>query len=317
MSARRRVAGIVLALACGIAAPAGAATRVLVVSGIGGEAEFESRFEKWSAQVAQSSATVTGDPARVQRLAGSAARREAVEAALREAAQSLRAGDQFVLVLLGHGSYDGTEYRLNLVGPDLTGSELATLLDRLPATVPQLVINTTSTSGAVAERWSRPHRVVITATRSGGERNAPRFGGYWAEALGSDAADLDKDGSVTAQEAFDFTSRRVADAYKSDAAVQTEHARLSGTEPGRFVVARLGTAALFASDTQLAQLRAQQDEIEARIGALRAQKAALGEDEYYGRLEPVLVEMSRLGARIDARLAALGAAQPGGRDAGR
>lgn len=293
------------------ALPATAATQVLVIGGLGGEAQFEERFDEWTGRIAEASISATGDRDGVQRLAGGAARREAIEAALRAAAAELTAEDQFVLVLIGHGSHDGNEYRLNIPGPDITGTQLAALLDRIPATVPQLVVNATSASGAVTERWARPHRVVITATRSAGERNATRFGGFWAESLTSSEADRDKDGTLTALEAYEFANRRVADAYKADAAIVTEHARLVGAEPGRFVVARFGDAALFAGDRELGVLRSQQGEIETRLDAVRAQKAQLTEDQYYERLEPVLVELARLGDRIDARLAALGAAREG------
>ena len=194
----------------------------------------------------------------------------------------------------------------------ITGTQLLSLLDRIPQAVSQLVIVATSTSGAVAERWSKPHRIVITATRSGGERNATRFGGYWAEALTSDEADRDKDGSLTAQEAYDFSVRKVGDAYKTEAAMATEHAKLVGKEPSRFVVARLGPAAMFASDAQLIAMREQQDGIERRLAEIRALKGQLSQDQYYDRLEPVLVEMARLGQRVDARLATLGVTNDGG-----
>lgn len=290
------------------ALPAGmalAATQVVVVSGIGGEPQFDERFSQWGKKVAAASATVTGDAKRVVQLTGDAAKREAVQAALRSAA-TLKAGDQFVLVLIGHGTYDGSEYRFNLPGPDMTGTEILALLDQIPTTVQQLVVNATSTSGAIAERWIRPHRVVITATKSGGERNAPKFAGFWADALASNEADRDKDGSLTAQEAYDFANRKVGESFKSDAAIVTEHARIGGAEPSRFIVARLGASALFASDAQLMALRNEQGGIEGQLAQLRTQKAQLTQDEYYDRIEPVLVELAKLGARIDARLAALG-----------
>jgi hypothetical protein len=147
---------------------------------------------------------------------------------------------------------------------------------------------------------------VITATRNGGERNAVRFGGYWTEALSSDEADRDKDGAVTAQEAYDFAVRKVGDAFKSDAAIVSEHAKLVGADPARFVVARMGAAALFASDAQLIALRDQQAGIERQLAEVRAQKGKLTQDQYFDRLEPVLVDLARLGERVDARLAALG-----------
>lgn len=304
------IAAAVLAATVLAATTAGAANQVLVVAGIGGEPLYEERFTQWSQTMAGAAVTSTGNKESVVRLAGEGATREAITRELGRIARSVAAGDQVMLMLVGHGSFDGNEYRLNLPGPDITGTELLGLLEKIPATVPQLVVNGTSTSGAIAEKWARPHRVVITATRSGGERNATRFAGFWAEAMASEAADRDKDGAVTAQEAYDYATRRVTDAYKADAALLTEHAKLAGTEPGRFVVSRLGTAALFASDPELIALRRQQGGIEGRLAEIRPLKAELPRDEYYNRIEPVLVELAKLGEKVDARLAALGVKQP-------
>jgi hypothetical protein len=107
----------------------------------------------------------------------------------------------------------------------------------------------------------------------------------------------------------------VADSYKSDTAILTERARLTGAEPSRFVVARLGAAALFASDTQLVALRAEQDRFGEQLAAIKARKAELALDDYYNQIEPVLVEMARVGVRIDARFAALGVNVEGTGDA--
>jgi hypothetical protein len=296
--------------------PALAATKVLIVSGLGGDPQYEERFTEWSKKMTAASVTAAGGDAQaVVTLSGDAAKREAIEQRLTALTKGLGEGDEFVLVLIGHGSYDGNEYRLNIPGPDITGTELAAWLDRIPANVPQLIVNTTSTSGAVAEKWAKANRVIITATRTGGERNATRFAGYWAEALSNDAADRDKDGSVTAQEAYDYAVRRVGDAFKSDAALQSEHAKLTGSNAARFVVARLGAAALFASDAELIALRKQQGAIEQRLGQIKPLKAQLSKDEYYDRIEPVMLELARLGERVDARLAALGMKTPGGGNA--
>jgi len=301
-------------LALAAALPAAAASQVLVVAGRGGEAQVEQRFTTWTQQVAKASVTVTGDALLARGLAGEKdADREKILAALRTAAQNARAGDRFVLVLLGHGSFDGTDYRFNNWGDDLTGTELRGLLDRFPEGVAQLVVAGTSASGSLADSLASPRRVVIVATKSG-ERNAARFGGFWAEALGSSDADKDKDGDVTAQEAYEYANRKVTETFKTDAAIATEHARLVGADPGRFVVARLGAAALFASDAQLGAMRTQQEGIAQRIDQLRAQKAQLPEDDYYNRLEQVVLEMARLGQRIDARLVQLGVPAGGSND---
>jgi hypothetical protein len=107
----------------------------------------------------------------------------------------------------------------------------------------------------------------------------------------------------------------VADAYKSDTAILTERARIMGPEPSRFVVARLGRGAMFASDAQLLALRAEQDAIGTRIAEIKARKGQLQEDAYYSQLEPALLEMARVGVRIDNRFRALGVDVEGEDDA--
>lgn len=302
MSSRAALLCLLLAAA---AAPASAATYMLVISGLGGEEAYEQRFIAWADTVATSGTALTGDPARVQRFEGKAATAAAIEQALAQLATRLHADDQLFIVLIGHGSYDGSEYRMNLPGPDITGSTFATWLDKLPSATPVLLVNATSASGAIAERWLKPNRVVITATRSAGERNATRFAGYWAEALTSSEADRNKDETVTAAEAFEYASRKVTDGFKADAAIATEHPRIGGADPGRFIVARLGKAGKFANDAQLLALREQQTGIERELSEVKARKPALPEDSYYQQLEPVLLRLARLGRQIDAREAQL------------
>ena len=74
--------------------------------------------------------------------------------------------DDLVLILIGHGSFDGTDYKFNLVGPDITAAELAGLCDRIPARR-QLVVNTSSASGGSSPRWKSRDAVIIAATKTG------------------------------------------------------------------------------------------------------------------------------------------------------
>src|SRR5690606_416612 len=97
-------------------------------------------------------------------------------------------------------------------GPDITASELANLLDRVPARR-QLVVNMTSASGASIAQLQKANRVVITATRTGMEKNATIFARYWVEALRDPAADADKNGSVSALEAFRYADQKTATYY--------------------------------------------------------------------------------------------------------
>jgi hypothetical protein len=198
--------------------------------------------------------------------------------------------------LVGHGSYDGTQYKFNLPGPDIDGAELTQLLGAIPARA-QLIVNATSASGAVLEDWAKSGRAVITATRSGAERNATRFAEYFAAALSADDADVNKNGMITAQEAFDYTARRVADSYESEGTLATEHPQLKGDNAAAFEIARL--KAVTAETPELAALNAERAAIEERIAELRLRREELG-DNYLAQLEPLLVELARVQERIDA-----------------
>jgi hypothetical protein len=297
------VRALLLTLALAVS-PAHAELRVFVVSGLGGEPEYEQRFEEQAEAIAQAASRAGAAQDSVVLLTGERARRESVMRELKAFVGKAQKDDQAVVVFIGHGSFDGDDYRLNVPGPDVTGREIASLLDKLPSGQ-QLVVNATSSSGAVAEVWKRPNRIVITATKSGGERNATRFAQYWVEALTSPEADRDKNETVTAEEAYDFAARKVADTFKSDAALATEHSRIEGGAPARFVVARLGNAPVLPSDAALAAMLKEQTGIEQQIDALKGRKASLPVERYYDELEKVLISLAQLDRRIDERKATL------------
>jgi hypothetical protein len=297
------VRALLLTLALAIS-PAHAELRVFVVSGLGGEPEYERRFQQQAEAIAQAATRAGAAQDSVVLLTGARARRESLTRELTAFVGKAQKADQVVVVFIGHGSFDGEDYRFNVPGPDVSGREIAALLDKLPSSQ-QLVVNATSSSGAVAEGWKRPNRVVITATKSGGERNATRFAQYWVEALTSPEADRDKNETVTAEEAYEFAARKVADTFKSDAALATEHSRIEGGAPARFVVARLGNTAVLPNDAALAAMVKEQSGIEQQIDALKARKPSLPADQYYDELEKVLITLAHLDRRIDERKATL------------
>ncbi|MEP7245880.1 MAG: hypothetical protein ABI885_19690 [Gammaproteobacteria bacterium] len=282
----------------------GPALRVLIVSGLGGEPTYALRFEQQADALSQAATRAGATQDNITTLTGGHARRDTLTHELTELARKTQPNDQVVIVLIGHGAYDGTEYRLNLPGPDITGHEIGALLDKLPATR-QLIVNATSASGAVADLWKRPNRIVITATRSGSERNATRFAQFWVEALSSSEADRDKNESVTVTEAYEFASRKVADTFKADAALATEHSRIEGGSANSFVVARLGTAAALPDDAALTSLLAEQADIEQQLEAIKVRKASLDKEQYYTELEKVLITLAQLDRRIDDRKSTL------------
>lgn len=277
--------------------PARAASHYLIVGGLGGQPDYAEAFAEYAADITAAAERSVLDDSAVVSLTGEAATREALEAALDRLAGELTEADELTVVLVGHGSYDGRQYKLNLPGPDISGEELGRLLAAVPAGS-QLVVNATSASGAVLEDWTADDRVLVTATRSGAERNAVRFPAHFAAALSSDEADLNKDGVINAQEAFDYASRKVADSYESEGTLATEHPQLKGETASAFRVARL--AERQAETPEIESLLAELEALEGQVATLRGRREELAQEEYLSRLQDLLVELALVQERIDA-----------------
>src|SRR5207248_2785679 len=101
-----------------------------------------------------------------------------VTASLAKIASEAKAQDVLILMMIGHGTFDGAEYKFNLPGPDISATELAAALNRIPASR-QLVVDMTSASGGATAALKKEGRTVITATKSGSEKNATLFARYW------------------------------------------------------------------------------------------------------------------------------------------
>jgi hypothetical protein len=297
-----RLAAAVLA-ALGCAAPAHAELYYLIVGGLGGESSYEEQFAKDAAALASAARRTTAE-SRVMLLQGEGATRDALVTSLDSLRTRAKAADSVVVILVGHGSYDGEAYKLNLPGPDIDGEEFAKLLAAVPARS-QLVVNTTSASGAVLEKWAAEGRTLITATRSGFERNATRFAQHFAAALAAGSADINKNGAITAQEAFDYASRSVADSFEKDGALATEHPQIAGGAAGRFTVARLASAGpaiepSAAANPAVAALVAERERLDGEIEALRGRRESLANDVYLAELQKLLVQLADVQGKIDA-----------------
>jgi hypothetical protein len=285
-----------------VAAPAHAELYYLIVAGLGGEATYSEQFEKDASELAAVARRTTA-ASRVMLLQGEQATREAIVSGFDALRARVKAADSLVVMLVGHGSFDGEAYKFNLPGPDIDGAELGKLLSAVPARS-QLVVNATSASGAVLETWAAEGRTLITATRSGFERNATRFAQHFAAALAAGSADINKNGAITAQEAFDYAARSVADSFEKDGALATEHPQIAGGAAARFTVARLASAApaidAAATNPAVAALTAERDRLDGEIEALRARRESLGADAYLTELQRLLVELAEVQGKIDA-----------------
>jgi hypothetical protein len=294
--------------------PARAAVYYVTIAGLGGEPEYDQRF-KSMAQDLDKTFKAAGDDAHVYTLTGSDASREHLRDTLAMVAREAKPEDDFVLVLIGHGSFDGVEYKFNLVGPDVSGAELAQLCDSIPARR-QLLVNTTSASGGSIPALERAGRGVIAATKNGSEKNATVFARYWVEALHDPDADVDKNDAISALEAFQYAERKTTDFYESEKRLATEHAvfddtgkneavRQPSVDSGEglllssFVLLRLGAAQKAANDPAKRALLAKKEELERRIDALRYEKAAMSQEEYKKQLTDALVELARVQEELD------------------
>ncbi len=303
-----RAAAVLLALTI----PASAATHYLTVAGLGGEPDYEQRFATLAREIDK---LVRSPEANVVTLHGPEATRDRLRAALDDIAKKARREDALVVMLIGHGSHDGIEYKLNLVGPDIAAAELASLMDRVPAARQMVAVMTSSGGGAVAA-LQKESRAVIAATRSGSEKNASVFARYWVEALRDASSDTDKNEVVTALEAFRFADSRTARYYDSQKRLATEHAVIEDTgkgEPvrapsvengqgliaGRFALLRLGAAQKAAADPAKRKLLDRKEELEQGIDRLKYEKAAMPPELYKKQLSELLLELARVQEEID------------------
>ena len=311
-----------------LSAPAFAqGSHVLVIVGLGGDHENAERFHRWASAIVDAAKDRYGlppghivylgeDPARDAARISGRSTREAVESAVTRLAAQARPGDRVFIVLIGHGASATGEARFNLPGPDLTAADFARLAGRFGAQ--QVVfVNTASASGGFVAALSGKDRTVVTATRIEGERNQTRFGEFFAEALSTGDADLDKDGRVSMLEAFNWARRRVVESYERDGQLLTEHAVLDdngdgkGTdEPGqpggdgavaRTLYLSAGTSEPVPgadADPEVRALAEKRQALEDRIAGLKASKEKMEPAEYAAELEKLLIDLARTNAAI-------------------
>jgi hypothetical protein len=294
--------------------PARAALYWVTVAGLGGEAEYEQRFAGEAAEVDKLLKSQESDT-HAYTLSGPSATRDHLEQTLTQVARAARPTDQFVLLLIGHGSFDGANYKFNLPGPDISGTQLAALCDHVAANT-QLIVNTTSSSGGSVGALRRRGRAVIAATKSGTEKNATVFSRYFVEALEDPGADADKSNSISALEAFDYAARKTANFYAAEKRLATEHAVFEDTGQGEPVRARsqdTGQGRVLAGLTLVSfggagddsqnpakrELLAKKEKLQQQIDILKYQKAAMAEDQYAVQLKSLLLQLARTQAELD------------------
>jgi len=137
---------------------------------------------------------------------------ENVRGAFETLRKELQPGDQFVLIIIGHGIVTDPVGKLCLPGEDLKATVLADLLDKLP-TRRIVIVNCASAGAEFLEKYSSPGRIVISATGNLGEGNQAYFAEFFLRAYETGKADRNRDGTVTVLEAFNEASHRCINWY--------------------------------------------------------------------------------------------------------
>ena len=280
---------------------------LLVIVGVGGDAEHVQQFNQWALAVLDAAKTLGVPDANVAYLGERAeaaggrmkarATRDNVTKAFADVAAAAGPDDQVFVLLIGHGSFDGRAGAFNLPGPDLTAADYQRLLAGF-RTQRIAFVNTASSSGAFLEPLAGPARAIVTATRTGGERNETRFPQYFVEALTAESADRDRNGRVSVQEAFDYAAARTKATYEQSGQILTEHATLddgsNGTLASTLYLApeRSRTAAAQAADPAMRALLEQRDALERQVNDLRVKKDSMPAAEYDAELERLLTELA-------------------------
>jgi hypothetical protein len=287
---------------CAIAGSAAAQqTHLLVITGVPGDDEHAQQFQKWATTFidAAKKKDAVAD-ANITYLSDKRAAKGGVEQAFADLAARAKPNDAVVVLLIGHGSFDGTQAAFNLPGPDLTVADWAKLLGKLSAQRVAFV-NTSSSSGAFLPAIAAPGRVVVTATKTGGERNETQFPEYFVGAFADNAADRDRNGHVSIGEAFEYAKTKVVQAFQQKGLLLTEHATMDeGSVPDSRLAATLflGTGRAenaLAVDTTDPAMRALVDErnaLEQQIAGLKLKKGSLPDAQYDGQMEKLLTDLA-------------------------
>jgi hypothetical protein len=292
---------------------ANAANYYVTIAGLGGEEEYEQRFTGLAKEIDKLLKTAAGG-GRVETLFGGVATKAKLAEVLGGIAKTATAQDALVVMLIGHGTWDNADYKFNLPGPDLSAADLAGMLERIASQ--QLIVNMTSCSGGSLNVLKRENRAVITATKSGTEKNATVFARYWTEALRVPASDADKNEVISALEAYRYANEKTIRFYDTQKRIATEHAQIEDTGKGdavrdpsennqqglfasRFSLLRLGTAQAALASPEKRKLLDQKESIEQEIAKLKYQRAAMPSEEYRKKLTALLVQLAQTQAEID------------------
>lgn len=312
----------------GTAAPVAAqTTHVVVIVGLSGSPEHGELFRRWAGTLVDAASGRHGVPREniaylseqpdqdPKRTTGRSTKEE-IDRTFAALATRAAVDDVVLVLLIGHGTFDGKIAKFNLPGPDMTPADFEPLLKRIPSRHLAFV-NTASASGPFLNELGGPGRTIITATRNGSERFATLFGGQFVDALTGDGADADKNRRVSLLEAFNAARLEVTRAYERQGIMLTEHPLLddsgdrkgTGTPTadgsnGRIAgILSLGAASAgepLPQDPKLRALYIERRDLERRVEGLKLLKTSMDPAKYASELEAIVTDLALKSRQIRA-----------------
>ena len=297
----------------------------LIIAGLGGEEQYVDRNLAWGTGLYEAMKSEHGftedrlillveNPGAADGITAGKSTLEEIHKALSDLERRVRPADDLFILLIGHGSVTGTGARLNIPGPDLTAETLRDAIAVINSRY-TVVVNGASSSAPFIAALSGPGRVIVTATKSGGERLATVFPEYLLASLTGAEGDLDKNGRVSVLESFVFARNRTAEWYEDQGLLATEHPLLDddgdgkgarepgdagadGQLAGRVYFGRRTLPAAAVGSPGQRPLLARMEELRGMIDELKGEKNRRDPEEYAGRMEELLIELARVSRRL-------------------
>ena len=292
----------------------------LIVAGASGGPEYVAQYERWTSDLSTSLIEkLKFDPALVTVLSdasrsSSESSAANVRRAIASTASRMTRDDLLLIVLIGHGTFDGTDAKFNLVGRDLESTEWSDLLRQLPGRL--VIVNTAAASFPFLERLAGPRRIVVTATDTAAQRFDTIFPEYFIQSIADVAADLDKNGRISFWEGFAAASASVRRHYQQRGQLSTERALLDDNGDGvgnefssprddgslasrTYLDESLPGAA--PTDEVMLKLLQRKAMLEAEVDDLKIRRAFLSAAEYAREFERIMIDLAQVSHDIRAR----------------
>lgn len=292
----------------------------LIVTGATGGALYAAQYAEWSETLVKTlTTTFRFDPSHVVSLSESENSDQAATAVnvrrhLTNLKRALGRDDLLLIMLIGHGTFDGVDAKFNLVGPDMESAEWAALLRGMPARL--VIVNSAPASFPFLERLSGPRRVVISATDTVAQQFDTVFPEHFIAALRDPSADIDKNDRISAWEAFAFAGSAVRRYYQQRGQLATERPLLDdngdgvGREPaGQGNDGSLASRTYFdepspdaaPTDEVLLKLLQKRAALEAEVDDLKLKKTFMQPAEYDAEFERLMIELAKISRDVRQR----------------